>query len=306
MIDDSGAERLTPRLPRRFALGLCLGPAMLVLAAATLAVDMGPGVAVIEDHAVQFEGETLTINAGNTLSASSEIVSDVIAYWNQDAAGVFIQVVDGTEALTSAGADAPTDAEVDTAIGSNMDGNTHPWVRLGRVQFSRDAGAVITMDEIVNTVRAYEIETAPKGAGSGFSELDPESGGGIYVYSGELAFEVDAADLADADLVTDYPLPLFHGKIGRLRALATKAITTGAKACDIDAEINAVGVTGGQIELAGAYALGAVEEGTAITALSLFKPGDNLSLIGSSTTTFIEGRVKIVVELYRRVFPSHA
>jgi len=298
---DSGVEQLTPVLPRRFAMGARLIPAMAILAAASLAIAVEPGIPVLDDHAWQFNGDaSLTCFDGSTLSASSEVITDVVAYWNDDAGLGQIIAVDGEEALTSAGADAPTDADILDALPAV----TFPWVRLGRVKFARDAGTVITIAQIDHTVRALEIGPANKATGQASSshDDDPIGTAELYEYAGELAFEVDAADIGAADVVTDYPLPLFHGALGRIRAIVTKAITTGAKAATVSPEIGAVGVTGGDIALAGAYAIGAVQEGTAITALHTFKPGSTLSLVGSGITAFAEGRVKLVVELYRLVF----
>jgi len=296
---DSGAERLSPELPRRLLVGCFLIPAMLALASADQGIAVTPGVIVLDDHAFQFTGEDdLACNAGNTLSASSEVYTDVVAYWNPAAQRGQVIAVDGAEALTSAGAVAPTDAEVRAALPDS----SYPWVRLGRVKFARNSGAVVTISEIDHGVRPFEITTGPKAAGLASADHDPDViAGALYEYAGELDFEVDAADLAAADVVTDYPLPLFHGKIGRTRAICTKAITTGAKAADLDFEIGAAAITGGQIALAGAYALGAIQAGAAVTAANTFKPGDTLTVVGSAVTPFIEGRVKIVAELYRLV-----
>lgn len=298
---DSGVERLSPALPRRFfGTGFLLIAAMAALAANDLVIAVTPGVAVLDDHAFQFGGRAeLACFAGSTLAASSEVYTDVVAYWNPDAGVGQVIAVDGAQALSSVGAEAPTDAEIAAAL----PGDGCPWIRVGRVKFTRDSGSVIAIAEIDHGVRPLEIEAARKAVGlaSSSHENDPIASPQLYEYAGELAFEVDAADIAAADIVTDYPLPLFHGKIGRVRAIVTKAITTGAKAATISPEIGATGVTGGDVALSGTKALGAVVEGSAVTGAATFKPGDVLSLVGSAVTAFVEGRVKLVVELYRLV-----
>lgn len=297
---DNNTEQLAPAMPRRLAFGALLIPAMLALASNNLGIAVTPGVIVVDDHAWQYNGEDdLSCNDGNTLSASSEVYTDVIAYWNTDVGIGQVIAVDGSEALTATGATPPTDAEVAAALPSSA----YPWIRLGRVLYTRDSGTVIALAEVDHGVRPCEVQTAPKAVGlaSASHSPDPVGDGALYEYAGEIAFEVDAADIAAADVVTDVPLPLFHGKIGRFRAVCTKAVTTGAKAADLDVHIGATPVTGGQVALAGAYALGAVEAGAAITAANKFKPGDVLSIVGSAVTTFVEGRFKLTVEVYRLV-----
>lgn len=296
---DSGAERLSPELPRRFLVGCFLIPAMLALASNDLGVSITPGVVVLDDHAFQFGGrEDVAIYDGSTLADLSEVYADVVAYWNETTATGQVIAVDGTAALTSAGAEPPTDAEIEAA----MPDPDFAWVRLGRVKFTR-SGSTITMAEIDHGVRPLEITTDRKAAGlaSSSHENAPIASPQLYRYLGDLSFDVDAADLANGDVITNYPLPLIHGKIGRFRAVVTKAITTGAKAATLNLEIGTTNLTGGTIALAGAYALGAVVASAAITGGDTFKPGDTLSVEASAVTAFIEGRVKIVVELYELV-----
>lgn len=67
------------------------------------------------------------------------------------------------------------------------------------------------------------------------------------------------------------------------------AITTGAKAATFSTRINAVATTGGVISVAGAYATGATQAGTAITAANVGTAGQTLESIVSGVTAFTEG-----------------
>lgn len=111
-----------------------------------------------------------------------------------------------------------------------------------------------------------------------------------------LSFRVDAADIANGDLMTDLTLPAgLTGEIVKLYARVTKAITTDAKAADINLELNTTNLTGGVISLAGLYAKGAVIEGTAITGNNVIASEDELSIEASGVTPFIEGEIEIIV-----------
>lgn len=294
---DNRVERLTPAMPRRVVIGARLIPAMLALAAADLGIAMEPGIIILDDHAFQVNGRAdLSCNDGNTLTDGYEVISDVVAYWNDTTAVGQIIVVDG-DAATSGNAEAPTDAEIVAALPSDQ----FPWIRLGRVKFSR-SGSAITLESIDHGVRPFEIETAPKAAGLASSSHETDVVGEdaeLYEYAGEMAWSVDAADIANGDLVTTCPLPLFFGKIGRVRAVCEKAVSTGAKAATINLEVGTTNLTGGVIALSGTYALGAVVAGTAITGGGSFKPGDTVSVEASGVTAFTEGRFRFVAELYR-------
>lgn len=105
---------------------------------------------------------------------------------------------------------------------------------------------------------------------------------------------VDAADIADGDLVTTVAMP-FAGRILKVYCVVEKAITTTGKSTDINLEIGTTNLTGGVVDLnsASGRALGYYVAGTAITAANSFKNGDTISVEAANTTSFIEGRVGI-------------
>lgn len=104
-----------------------------------------------------------------------------------------------------------------------------------------------------------------------------------------------AATFADGDMATTWT-PGFAGRIVDLDAVNTAAVTTGAKASTLNLEIGTTNITGGTIALSGAYTLGAVVAGAAITAANHFSATDTISLEAASTTTFAEGSFDVVVQ----------
>ena len=265
--------------------------------AADIAVNVSPGVIVIDSHPQQFTGRAaLAVNSGNTLSASSEVYSAIVAYWNPLVSTVFLLVVDGDEALTSAGADAPTDADIEAALPDD----SYPYTVLGVVKHARSAGSVITLEEIDHVARSYGVKVADKDAVlAAAHELDVVDGDrALYRPWGILRFVVDAANIADGDLLTDHPLPLIYGRIPRWRAVCEKAITTAAKTTTPHLEIGSTLVTGTDgTAYAATKALGVCTTLGAPSAANTFVPGDVFSIVAASTTAFLEGRVAFEIEI---------
>lgn len=295
MILDSGVQRLSPSLPLIALIGLLLIPAEAVQAANDLSVTLTPGIAVLDDHAQQFSGRgDVVINSGNTLAASSEIISDVVVYYNEAVATAFIVVVDGTAALTSAGAVAPTDAEVVAALPNAA----YKWARCGRVKFARDSGSVITLSYIDHTVRPLGVDPAAKTAV--VSELDVIGDGEVYEFSHREQHRVTASLIADGDGLTGKPVPPFHGKIGAWRVITEVAVTTGAKGTTPNLEIGTTNVTGSEsVAMTGTSARGVVLALGTPTAANKFAPGDTYSIEFASTTTYIEGAFCFEIDFYR-------
>jgi len=283
-------------------LTLALIPSQAALAANDLKADLLPGVAVVDDHPAEFAGrQELACNAGATLAASSEIYGVVVAYYNPNVGKVLVVVVDGEAALSSAGAELPSDDDIAAALPSA----DYPFTVGPVIKFSTDGGSAVTIDGIWNhkyrTIGAFQA--AKDAVSASCIESDVVGADAqVYRYRSTIQFEIDAADIAAADLITDFPLPPIYGKLLNLRATCTSAVTTGAKAADVDLHIGATPVTGGQVALAGLYALGEVEAGAAITALNTFTPATAVaSLVGSAVTAFIEGRFNFAVDVYELV-----
>lgn len=67
------------------------------------------------------------------------------------------------------------------------------------------------------------------------------------------------------------------------------AITTGAKAATLTTQINGVACTGGVVTVAGTYATGATQAGTAISGANTGTAGQTLEIAVSGVTAFTEG-----------------
>lgn len=102
------------------------------------------------------------------------------------------------------------------------------------------------------------------------------------------AIRVEAADLANSQ---EYQFdPGFAGSLIAINARAVKAITTGAKAATITGRVNGGALGGGGVvALAGAYAIGAAQAGTAVTGAKAFTAGQTFGFTVGSVTTFVEG-----------------
>lgn len=299
MLDDTRTEQLEASLPKTAVFGCELKPSPVALTAAALKIDTLPGVLVIEGHAEQHQGRTLTPYSGSTLSASSQIYALAIAYFLDDPNGTFVAVVDGDEALTTVGATAPDDDAVDAYFAAAGFEETPPWTALGLVLFQTTAGSVVSIEEIDHTVRSFGVPLERKDVAAAFDELDVvDADRQIYRPWGSISVPMLGVTIADGDLVTDLPLPLIYGRIKAWRTICTAAVTTAAKGTTPHLDIGATTVTGSDgVAKAGTEALGAVETLGAPTALNTFKPGDVFSIVAASTTAYTEGSFLFQVDI---------
>lgn len=296
MIDDTRNEALQAPRPVMSLMGLRLIPVIAALASNDLAVAYEPGVAVVGDKVQEFAGDgDVVCYSGETLTDASEIVCAVVACYNPDANLITILVVDGDEALTSAGAEAPTDDDIEAALPSS----SCVYTLLGTVKFARSGSAI--SQTIDHTVRSFGVPTTGKFTAS---TEDPVDDSTLFEHAVTLSVSVDAADIANGDVLTTHPVPAFFGKVGAWRAVCEKAITTTGKTATLNLEIGTTDIDGTSTAYAGAKVLGAVTALNAPTAghaSNAFKPGDTFSVEAGSVTAFIEGRVRIEVDFYRRV-----
>lgn len=299
MRDDTRQESYTPPQLVMALVGLLLVPRHGVQAAADLALDMTPGVAIIGDRGFQSVGRNdLAINAGETLSDLSEVVSTSVFYWNPATDGVHMIIVDGAEALTSAGAVAPTDTEIEAAIPPDS------VYTLGNTcQFSR-SGSAITLDWIKTVdVRSYGVATSTKLGGTvrqGMQEIDVigsdiTNGQGYYEPGPTIRITRAASAIANGDLLTDFPLH-FHGRIHRAYVICEVPITTAGKTTSLAVELDTTPVPGLALVYAGVKSMGAVELFVAPSGAAHFHPGQTLTITAAATTTFTQGDVSIVIE----------
>lgn len=117
---------------------------------------------------------------------------------------------------------------------------------------------------------------------------------GVGVYN--LNFQLDLADIADGDLVSD--LLLGHKfKILESYFVATEPATTGAKATTLSLAITDVAVTNSAIALTSANCTpaGAKVQNAGALAANTGASTDTLSILAASTTAFVEGKGVLVV-----------
>lgn len=269
------------------------------LSSTSLKVAADGGEVVIDHRVAQLASvESITVNSGNTLADGYAIRATLVAYWDASAGKVKRQMVEGAAAATASAA-APTDDAIETAVG------TDAFVKLGSVKFARSGSAIaVTLDHTVRPQGVYEesgwrssgADEAPGGAIIGGTAVNA-----LYRPWGKVTHSIDAANIANGDLLTDLPFPRIYGKIVAARVVCEKAISTGAKTAALTVEIGSTAVTSLALTYAGTKALGAVEAFAAPTAANTFSPGDTLSLVAGSVTSFTEGRVRIEVDIDQRV-----
>lgn len=114
-----------------------------------------------------------------------------------------------------------------------------------------------------------------------------------------LAFPVELASITTAqDVVTDF-YPGVDGYIESLTWVQNKVVTTGSKLASLNAEIGTTNLTGGVIALTSAACtpMGAVIQGTAITANNRLTKKDPISIEAASVTAFAEGNGTVYVRI---------
>ena len=224
------------------------------LSSTSLKVAAEPGEVVIDHRVCQLaSAESITVYSGETLADGYSISATLVAFWDASAGKVKRQMVEGSAALTAAVA-KPTDAAIETAVG------TDAFVKLGSVTFSRSGSAIsVSLDHTVRPQGVYSD------SGWRSSGADEAAGGAIiggsavaalYRPWGKITHTVDAANIADGDILTSLPLPRIYGKIVGWRAVTEKAISTGAKGTTPNLEIGTTNVTGSDgVAMSGTSAL---------------------------------------------------
>lgn len=138
-----------------------------------------------------------------------------------------------------------------------------------------DSGSLIT---------ATQVEAA-------LAEIVKKANAGL---AAPMTFEVDLSAVADADVVARFS-PGVAGKIRKITAFASDPVTTAAKAATFTAAVAGTPTTGGALALtsAGLATKGAAMNGSAITAANAFTAAQEITVVASSVTAFVEGKVVI-------------
>ena len=113
---------------------------------------------------------------------------------------------------------------------------------------------------------------------------------------GQWIFYIELAGLTAADVITAWT-PGFAGTINKVEFVSKVAVTTGAKAADLNLEIGTTNLTGGVVGLTSANCTpkGVVVAGTAVTAANTFTATDTISVEAANVTTFVEGDGWLIV-----------
>lgn len=196
-------------------------------------------------------GDAIRVLAGDAVPANTEVVVKIS---EEDDLPKFIDAADG--------------APGDWISGRTNFGNFSTGEDLADSNGNYDPSLTIFLyDE--GTMRQVGTETVPQ----------------------TIPFPVDLAVVdANGDIVLTWT-PTYAGSILADWFQVTEPVTTAAKAATFSLFINGVAVTGGVIALTSANAtpLGAVVNGTAITALNVFDANDIITMVVSALTAFDEG-----------------
>lgn len=120
------------------------------------------------------------------------------------------------------------------------------------------------------------------------------AGAGTYT----VALFLDLADIADGDLITTY-VPGHRFQVNKVDFRVGKAVTTAAKAADINLEIGTTNLTGGVVGLTSANCTpkGAAVAGSAVTGNNVGTATDAISVEAANTTAFAEGTGWLLISI---------
>jgi hypothetical protein len=104
--------------------------------------------------------------------------------------------------------------------------------------------------------------------------------------------------IADAQVVARFT-PGFAGRITKTSFQAVTAVSTGAKASTLTPKIATTNVTGGVLSLtsAGLDTVGKVVAGSAVSAANTFTNAQEITVVASATTAFIEGAGVLLIHI---------
>jgi len=108
-------------------------------------------------------------------------------------------------------------------------------------------------------------------------------------------FTVDAASIADGNILTDY-IPGFPFRVLGIDAVTQVAVTTASKATTVTTQIDGVS-TGHSVTVSGTKALGSVTSGTDLLLAVTGSATSKLRFVASATTTFSEGRLSFLAKI---------
>jgi hypothetical protein len=238
--------------------------------------------------------DTINVHEGRFL-----IPTDT-AFTRANIGAVCYAVNDNQVSMTSTGRSiAGVVAQLDDAATGNS-----VWVSVGLVPPNEDAA-----------LTAFEAELAATGTGGqganlvGVQDADSNFGatptveGALKQLAEQPKYVVSIpipaySAIANSGVLARFK-PLTGGRIIGMRVQATTAVTTGSKLATLTPNIAGSPVTGGVVSMtsAGQNAIGAAQDGTAVTATNTFTASQEITVVASSVTAFVEGAGVIFVDI---------
>ncbi|OPY64087.1 MAG: hypothetical protein A4E56_00141 [Pelotomaculum sp. PtaU1.Bin065] len=167
------------------------------------------------------------------------------------------------------------------------------------------AGYNLASDAVGRLVHAADgdavVGLALEGGASGEVRsvfLGTKTSTGVNNNNSVLSIPIKLSKLANGDILTAFK-PGFAGTIKAVAFAVTDPATTADKLATLNLEIGTTNLTGGVVSLTSANCtpLGAVIEGTAVTANNAFGADDTISIEASSVTAFVEGEGVLLITL---------
>ena len=278
--------------------GFRLHAAAIALAAAALYFDYDPGEVQIGHRVAAFRGGTAQVYAGSSLADLSTVRAALVAAYHPPSDKFRLYLVERAPALTTADAGPITDAEIEAEIHPTA-AESSDYTVIGQVAFARSGTSyTLTIDHLS---RSYGVDVDLKQTSTTAYAWSPTGGNadGRFIPGPVLEVVSNATEWANNDLVTDFPIN-FHGRIRRLVRLTEVVIAGSGAAFTVGVEIGSTAVTGLSVSSALADARGSVASDEP-TTYPMVKPGDVVSLVGSSATAGSSGRARYRLEFEQLV-----
>jgi hypothetical protein len=218
-------------------------------------------------------GSSLTAKQFYLVDVTDDFEADLVAVAGQGGIGVLQNAPD---------ADEPADVMIlgvsKVKVGGTIEAG-QPFTSDATGKAVAGHGADRMVGRLLEAAVSGDIASAELLPGGGFCEHAPSV----------VAFKLTLASVADG--IVARMTPGFAGRIKKAFFVTDAPVTTGSKLSTLTPKIAGTATTGGVVALTSLNCTpqGAEVDGTAITALNLFGATDEITLVASSTTTFVEG-----------------
>lgn len=176
----------------------------------------------------------------------------------------------------------------DTWKGKNEGGTTVTFTDSGLLSSTANGkgASLVGLEDAAGLLTATTVEDAA-------TEIVKKANAGL---AAPMAFTVTLSSLANGDVVARFT-PGVAGKVRKISAFVKTVVTTAAKAATLTPYIAGTTVTGGALALTSANCAtkGAKVDGSAITAANAFTSSQEITVVVSGVTTFVEGEATILL-----------